>query len=95
MAFQIADDMIDYTEAEAITGKPGGQDLREHKVTLPLIHALQTMDGAGRQEIEAFFANPTPTDEGIERVIHLVIENGGLEYSRRRAGEYGERAVEA
>ena len=40
MAFQIADDILDYTEDESVTGKPGGLDLREHKVTLPLIAAL-------------------------------------------------------
>ena len=40
MAFQIADDMLDYTGDESVTGKPGGLDLREHKITLPLIAAL-------------------------------------------------------
>ena len=40
MAFQIVDDLLDYTEDEAVTGKPSGNDLREHKVTLPLIYAL-------------------------------------------------------
>src|SRR3989449_11336315 len=40
MAFQITDDVLDYTEPEAVTGKPSGLDLREHKVTLPLIAAL-------------------------------------------------------
>src|SRR6266853_994281 len=39
MAFQITDDLLDYTEPEAVTGKPSGLDLREHKVTLPLIAA--------------------------------------------------------
>ena len=47
MAFQVADDLLDYTEAESVTGKPSGNDLREHKVTLPLIAALPP------QEIEA------------------------------------------
>jgi octaprenyl-diphosphate synthase len=95
MAFQIADDLIDYTEAETVTGKPGGQDLREHKVTLPLIHALRAMNGAGRREVETFFADPVPSDEGIARVIELVVENGGLEYSRQRAAQFGESAAEA
>ena len=95
MAFQIADDLIDYTEAESVTGKPGGQDLREHKVTLPLIHALRTMKGSGRREVETFFADPAPTEDGIARVIELVIENGGLEYARERAARFGERAAQA
>src|SRR5690606_1111751 len=58
MAFQIADDLIDYTETEAVTGKPVGHDLREHKVTLPLIRALADFGPAARAEVEAFFADP-------------------------------------
>lgn len=92
MAFQIADDLLDITETEAITGKPAGQDLREHKVTLPLIAALKQMDSKSRKEVEAFYADPEPSDEGIARVVHLVREFGGLDYARERAEEYGERA---
>jgi octaprenyl-diphosphate synthase len=95
MAFQIADDLLDYTETEAVTGKPSGHDLREHKVTLPLIAALQRLDGGGRREIEAFFAQPEPTDEGIARVVELVHGHGGLEYARSRAEAYGQRAADA
>ncbi len=95
MAFQIADDLIDYTETQAVTGKPGGQDLREHKMTLPLIHALRQMDAAARSEVEDFFADPLPTDDGIERVITLVHEHGGLDYARSRAQQFGARALDA
>ncbi|HXO84415.1 MAG TPA: polyprenyl synthetase family protein, partial [Gemmatimonadales bacterium] len=49
MAFQITDDLLDYTELEAVTGKPSGLDLREHKVTLPLIAALARMPAEGRR----------------------------------------------
>jgi octaprenyl-diphosphate synthase len=95
MAFQIADDLLDYTEAEAVTGKPSGQDLREHKVTLPLIAALPAMDGAARGEVEAFFADPDPTDDGIRRVVDLVAGHDGLEYARRAADDFGVQAAEA
>ncbi|MBI4544354.1 MAG: polyprenyl synthetase family protein [Gemmatimonadetes bacterium] len=95
MAFQIADDLLDYTETEAVTGKPAGHDLREHKVTLPLIASLSAANGAGRREIEDFFADPEPADDGIARMVELVREYGGLEYSRRRAAEYGARAAAA
>src|SRR5688572_4969697 len=60
MAFQIADDLLDYTETADVTGKPAGQDLREHKVTLPLIAALLEMGGAATAEIEGFFEDPEP-----------------------------------
>lgn len=95
MAFQIADDLIDYTGSEAVAGKPTGHDLREHKVTLPLIHALSVMDEGDRREVEAFFADPEPTDDGIERVARLVVEHGGLEYARERAERFGAEALDA
>jgi octaprenyl-diphosphate synthase len=95
MAFQIADDLLDYTEAEAVTGKPSGQDLREHKVTLPLIAALREMDGATRRRVEEFFADPEPAEDGIREVVALAASHGGIGYARRRAEEFGEHAAEA
>jgi octaprenyl-diphosphate synthase len=95
MAFQIADDLLDYTGQESVVGKPTGLDLREHKVTLPLIAALREMTGPTRAEVEAFFALPVATDEGIQRVMELVIEHGGLDYARSRAEEFGAKAEEA
>ena len=95
MAFQIADDLLDYTESESVTGKPSGQDLREHKVTLPLVQALRVMDAAGRRAVERFFAEPVATDSGVEQMVTLVAEHGGLDYARSRARDFGERAAEA
>jgi octaprenyl-diphosphate synthase len=95
MAFQIADDLLDYAGTEAATGKPTGQDLREHKMTLPLIAALERMESKGRREVEEFFAMPEPPDDGIRRVIQLAEEYGGLEYARSRADEFGASAAEA
>lgn len=95
MAFQIADDLLDYTQSEAVVGKPTGQDLREHKVTLPLIAAMREMDAAARQEVESFFADPVPTDDGIEAVTGLVRQHGGLEYARNRADQFGRQALDA
>jgi octaprenyl-diphosphate synthase len=95
MAFQIADDLLDYTATEEATGKPTGHDLREHKMTLPLIAALEEMDAGARGEVEQFFADPEPTNDGIERVVALVVEHGGLEYARARADTFGEQAAAA
>src|SRR5690606_19481170 len=95
MAFQIADDLLDYTEAEAVTGKPSGQDLREHKVTLPLIAALRDMEATARRRVEEFFADPEPAEDGIREIIALAASHDGIEYARRRAEEFGERAAEA
>ena len=95
MAFQIADDLLDYTETEAVTGKPSGQDLHEHKMTLPLIAAMQAMDAAALRDVESFFADPEPTDSGIQHMIKLVREHGGIEYALQRARFFGERAAHA
>jgi len=95
MAFQIADDLLDYTASEATTGKPTGHDLREHKMTLPLIAAMARMEPPARREVERFFADPEPTDHGIERIIELSAEHDGLAYARARADEFGSRAADA
>lgn len=95
MAFQIADDLLDYTETSAVTGKPAGQDLREHKVTLPLIAALAEMPAPELREVEHFFADPEPSEDGITRVVELVTNHGGIEYARARANSFGEQALSA
>jgi octaprenyl-diphosphate synthase len=95
MAFQIADDLLDYTQSADVVGKPTGQDLREHKVTLPLIAAMREMDGGAVARVRDFFADPEPTDEGIGEVTRLVREHGGLEYARNRADKFGGMAADA
>jgi octaprenyl-diphosphate synthase len=84
MAFQIADDILDYTGDESVTGKPGGLDLREHKVTLPLIAALPRVSAAGRRRIDELFATEAPGDDIIADVIGIVSDAGGIDYARRR-----------
>jgi octaprenyl-diphosphate synthase len=95
MAFQIADDLLDYTESASVTGKPSGQDLREHKMTLPLIAALREMQVRDRTDVETFFADPDPRDEDIAHVIALVDAHGGLQYARQQAAVFGEEASAA
>ena len=95
MAFQVADDLLDYTEQEAVTGKPSGNDLKEHKVTLPLIAALPLMSIAQRRQIDALFADPTPSDASIAEVVGIVSDCGGLEFARQRGEQFAEEAEEA
>ena len=95
MAFQIVDDLLDYTESEAVTGKPSGLDLREHKVTLPLIAALPRMPDAGRRAVEELMQTPQPADDQIASVVAAVTAAGGLEYARERALELAQRAEAA
>jgi octaprenyl-diphosphate synthase len=95
MAFQIADDLLDYPETETVTGKPSGNDLREHKVTLPLIAALPRLAPAERREVDALFAEQEPGEERVARVMAMVARHGGLGYARQRAEEYAAKAEAA
>ncbi len=95
MAFQVADDLLDYTEDANTTGKPTGLDLREHKVTLPLIYALRDIAPGRRAAVEELFRAPEPSDEQIARVVEVVREAGGLEYARRRGEEFAMEAEES
>jgi len=95
MAFQIADDLLDYREQKETTGKPSGNDLREHKVTLPLIYALREMPAASLREVKHLFASETVSDEEIAAVVGIVEESGGFEYARARGEEFAEQAQAA
>lgn len=92
MAFQIVDDLLDYTADAADLGKPSGSDLREHKVTLPLIHALPRMSEAERRGVGRLLRSAEPADEQITEVIGAVARAGGLEYARERAQRLGQQA---
>ena len=91
-AFQIADDLLDYTASQQATGKPVGQDLREHKVTLPLISAIPRMTQDERALVEALMADPSPGDSEIAAVIQIVDACGGIIAAGERALEMARNA---
>jgi octaprenyl-diphosphate synthase len=95
MAFQVVDDLLDYTSDETALGKPAGLDLREHKVTLPLIAALPALAPGERARVDELFDNPEPDDAGIAAVVALVQRHGGLDYAKARALDYAQRAADA
>ena len=95
MAFQVADDILDYTGTASVTGKPSGLDLAEHKVTLPLIAAVPRLSAAGRRRVEALFAEETPSPEQVAEVVALVADAGGIDAAQRRGEQYAQEAEEA
>jgi len=95
MAFQIADDILDYTSDSAVTGKPSGLDLREHKVTLPLILALPQLTGPSRSRIEELFATEDPDDQLITDVVAIVADAGGIERAHQRGERFAQEAEES
>jgi octaprenyl-diphosphate synthase len=92
MAFQIVDDMLDYTSTEDVTGKPAGLDLHEHKITLPLIAALPEMDPAERDRVVRLMADPEPSAEGVTDIIRVVERRGGIAAAHLRAQEFAQAA---
>ncbi len=83
LAFQVKDDIFDYGTPGNI-GKPTGNDIRERKMTLPLIYALQHSDKAVRKELMNIVKNHNEEKKYVQRAIHLVIEAGGIEYAYKR-----------
>lgn len=78
--FQIRDDIFDYFPSDVL-GKPTGNDLREGKVTLPLLHALALPDYPGCNEMKALIAKDNLTDDEIATLIAYAVEAGGIKYA--------------
>jgi octaprenyl-diphosphate synthase len=93
IAFQLVDDLLDFTgDAEAV-GKPLASDLREGKVTLPLIHLLrQSNDGEGARIVRDTITSRTVTPEQWAVLLRTLKEHASIDYAYRRAVEYAERA---
>lgn len=80
MAFQIKDDVFDYFPNPKL-GKPTGNDLREGKITLPLIHALSLTDRSDREAMLKLAQQDSPDARAIEQLINYAIECGGIDYA--------------
>ena len=95
MAFQMADDLLDYTADSRVLGKTVGADLKEGKLTLPVIHALARADATGRTEMERIIGNPDFSVRDFRRVIEIMETFGSLDYTRREAIREIDRAKAA
>lgn len=92
IAFQLKDDIFDYGEPDDI-GKPTGLDIRERKMTLPLIHVLNTAPKEIRRELINIVKNHNENPKKVKRAIQLVIDNGGIDYAHNKMLTYKEDAL--
>jgi octaprenyl-diphosphate synthase len=93
MTFQLVDDLLDFTGDAETVGKPIGSDLREGKVTLPLIHLQrQTDDGVGRRIVRDVIASRQVTPAQWGELLHSLKAHASIDYAYRRATEFAERA---
>ncbi len=91
MAFQIRDDLFDYGTADV--GKPLGIDIKEKKMTLPLIHVLNKASWAERRKVINIVKRHNTNKDKVNWVIKYVTDNGGLEYSKGVMNTYLEEAM--
>ena len=91
LAFQIKDDLFDYEEAEV--GKPRGIDIKEHKMTLPLIYTLNKVDSSTKRKIINIVKNENQNTEKVRWVIDVVRQNGGMDYAAQKMNEYRDEAM--
>lgn len=91
VAFQIRDDLFDY-QNHGLTGKPAGNDIREKKITLPLIYALQQVSSSEKKRILNIFKIKKKTAKEVKAVIDFVVDNGGLDYAARMMDKYRDKA---
>jgi octaprenyl-diphosphate synthase len=91
IAFQIKDDLFDYEEAEI--GKPRGIDIKERKMTLPLIHALGKVSSADKKKIINVVKNDNQNTEKVKWVIDTVRASGGMDYATQKMIEYRDEAL--
>jgi len=92
IAFQIRDDLFDY-ENNTLIGKPTGNDIKEKKLTLPLIFALHNSSSSEKRKILSLVRRHNKNDKKIKEIIQFVKDKGGIEYTEKIMMEYGSRAL--
>jgi octaprenyl-diphosphate synthase len=92
MAFQLIDDMLDFTSREQTLGKPVGGDLKEGKVTLPLVYALETAMPAERTMVEQVLGKRNYDAVPFAEILALVERHSGIQRTRERAQQFTDHA---
>ena len=92
IAFQIKDDLLDY-EGNGLTGKPSGNDIKERKITLPLIYALNSVSGPAQRKMLGIVKARKKSRAEIQKVITFVKEQGGLVHAENCMNLYRDKAL--
>src|SRR5712675_2531018 len=92
IAFQLVDDILDFTSREKILGKPVGNDLREGKVTLPLIYALEIADSEERKLVETVLTDGNYDQVPFSKILQMLNRHRGIERAQQRAQAFTEKA---
>jgi octaprenyl-diphosphate synthase len=95
MAFQIVDDVLDLTASEDVLGKPVASDLREGKVTMAVIHALECCTAEERKKIQTVLSDRAFNGVRHEHILHILNRYGSVEAANARAAEYADSARKA
>ena len=93
ICFQIKDDIFDY-QADIQIGKPTGNDIRDGKVTLPLIYAVLNTSGVEKELVLNWLLTKDFTSENIEKITQFAIQNGGVDYALAQMEAYKNKAIE-
>jgi octaprenyl-diphosphate synthase len=93
IAFQIKDDLFDYGSDGEIIGKPTGIDIKEKKMTLPLIYALNNATSSEKRKIIRIVKKHNENKNKVKEVINFVIASGGIEYAQKAMHSYKEKAL--
>jgi len=93
MAFQIKDDLLDYQNNGSI-GKPSGNDIKEKKLTLPIIHVLKNASATDQKRILSIVKRQNKNKKKVQEVIDFVIEKGGLDYTTKVMLDYKSKALD-
>lgn len=91
MAFQIKDDLFDYTAQDI--GKPTGNDIKEKKLTLPLIYTLNNVDKKTRRDLIYIIKNENTRRASVDHVIDVVTRSGGIQYTVEKMDAYKQEAL--
>lgn len=93
IAFQIRDDLFDF-QKNGLAGKPVGNDIKEKKLTLPLIHALGNVAASERRKVLRMISSRNMNQKKLSEIINFVHLNGGIDYASTKMTEYRDKAME-